>query len=187
VVIQEMQTILGRIQQQAPCAECQGTGEKVERYCGTCDGRGTVNKSKDLTITIPAGIEDGNRLRVRGEGDAGPKGGPPGDLYVFLNVKSDPVFRREGLDIHTEVSVNYIDAILGADVTVPTVDGEVKMKVPAGTQPGARMRIPGKGAPKLNKKDQRGSQIVKVAVAMPKNLSKKEKDLLIQLKEAQKA
>ena len=109
VVLQTMNTILGRMQQQARCPTCGGTGTVVEKYCGSCDGQGTNKKSKQLTITIPPGVEDGNRLRVRGEGDAGPKGGPAGDLYVFLAVTPDTRFRREGMDIYSDVSMSYVD------------------------------------------------------------------------------
>ena len=112
-----------------------GTGTVVEKYCGDCDGRGVQKRSKQLTISIPPGVEDGNRLRVRGEGDAGPKGGPSGDLYVSLSIKADPRFRREGMDIYTEMSVSYLDAILGSTLRVPTVDATVDLKMPAGTQP----------------------------------------------------
>jgi molecular chaperone DnaJ len=182
VVIQQVNTILGRIQQQAPCAECNGTGQKVEKYCGDCSGQGTKKGQKDLTITVPAGVDDGNRLRVRGEGDAGPKGGPPGDLYVFLRVKPQRGFRRDGTEIYSDISVSYLDAILGSTVKVETVDGAVDLKIPAGTQPDTTMLIPGKGAPRLNKKDQRGNQVVKVKVEIPKKISKKEKELMEQLK-----
>jgi len=121
---------------------------------------------------------------VRGEGDAGPKGGPSGDLYVFLSVKTDARFRRDGMDIYSDVRISYIDAILGAVVTVPTVDGTVDLKVQPGTQPGTTMRIDGKGAPKLNDVNNRGSHFVKVIVEIPKSLSGKQRDLVEQLQAA---
>lgn len=186
VVTQTVNTILGRMQQQARCPTCGGTGTVVEKYCGTCDGKGVQKKSKQITITIPPGVEDGNRLRVRGEGDSGPKGGPSGDLYVFLKVTGDPRFRRDGMDIYSEVSVSYLDAILGSTERVPTVDGEMDLTIPAGTQPGTTMRMEGKGAPKLNNLNLRGSQYVKVEVKIPKTLSAKEKALVQQLKDASK-
>jgi len=182
--VQVVNTILGRMQQQARCNTCGGTGTVVEKYCGTCDGKGVNKRSKQLTVTIPPGVESGNRLRVRGEGDAGPKGGPSGDLYVFLSVKPDPRFRREGMDIYTEMPVSYIDAILGRTLSVPTVDGEVDVVLPAGTQPGTTLRIEGKGVPKLNQINVRGSHFVKVKVQIPKSLSSREKDLILQLEEA---
>ena len=186
VVVQSVNTILGRMQQQARCPTCGGTGTVVEKYCGSCDGKGVNKKSKQLTITIPPGVEDGNRLRVRGEGDAGPKGGPSGDLYVFLSVTTDSNFRREGMDVYSDLGISYVDAILGTTVRIPTVDGAVDLKVPAGTQPATVMRIEGKGAPKLNNVNLRGTHYVTVNVEIPKSLSSKEKELITQLKEEQK-
>merc|ERR1719188_1711485 len=104
-----MNTILGKIQQQSTCPECGGTGQIVDKYCGSCDGQGVQKKTKTITISIPPGVDDGNRLRVRAEGDAGPKGGPAGDLYVFLQVKPDRRFTRKGLDIYYDLPVSYID------------------------------------------------------------------------------
>ena len=182
-VTQTVNTILGRMQQQSRCPTCGGSGSVVEKYCGTCDGRGTNKRSKQLTVTIPPGVENGNRLRVRGEGDAGPKGGPSGDLYVFLSVTRDPNFRREGMDLFSEVTVSYVDAILGTTLQVETVDGPtVDVPLPAGTQPGATLRLEGKGAPKLNNVNMRGSHFVKVNVQIPKSLSAKERDLVTQLR-----
>jgi len=184
VVNQVVSTILGRMQQQVRCPTCGGSGQVVEKYCGACDnGKGVNKKSKQLTITIPPGVEDSNRLRVRGEGDAGAKGGPPGDLYVFLSVKPDPRFRREGMEIYSDVTVSYVDAILGVTLTVPTVNGPVDLQMPAGTQPGTTLRMEGKGAPKLNNLNTRGSQYVKVKVEIPQKLSNKEKELVTALKQ----
>merc|ERR1719183_2147721 len=182
VVSQVVSTILGRMQQQVRCPTCGGSGTVVEKYCGSCDGKGVNKKSKQLTITIPPGVEDSNRLRVRGEGDAGSKGGPPGDLYVFLSVRPDPRFRREGMEIYSEVSVSYVDAILGSTLRVPTVDGTIDLQMPSGTQPGTTLRAEGKGAPKLNNVNVRGSHYVKVKVEIPQKISNKERELVEQLK-----
>jgi len=186
VVSQVVSTILGRMQQQVRCPTCGGSGSVVEKYCGSCDGKGVNKKSKQLTITIPPGVEDSNRLRVRGEGDAGGKGGPPGDLYVFLSVRADPRFRREGMEIYSEIAVSYVDAILGSTLKVPTVDGVIDLQMPAGTQPGTTLRAEGKGAPKLNNVNVRGSHYVKVKVEIPQKISGKERELIQQLKEATK-
>lgn len=186
VVSQVVSTILGRMQQQVRCPTCGGTGSVVEKYCGSCDGKGVNKKSKQLTITIPPGVEDSNRLRVRGEGDAGGKGGPPGDLYVFLSVRADPRFRREGMEIYSEYAVSYVDAILGSTLKVPTVDGVIDLQMPAGTQPGTTLRAEGKGAPKLNNVNVRGSHYVKVKVEIPQKISNKERELVEQLKETTK-
>ena len=152
VVMQVTRTPLGNFQTQQACPSCRGEGKMVDEYCGTCSGQGIEQKSKDITISIPPGVEDGNKLRVRGEGDAGAKGAPAGDLYIFLKVKKDTRFRREGPEIYSEVAISYVNAILGSTEKVDTVDGVVDIKVPAGTQPGQVMRIKNKGAPRLGNK-----------------------------------
>merc|ERR1712232_380920 len=178
-------TPLGNFQTQQTCPNCRGMGEVVEEYCGTCSGQGVVQKNKQIKVTIPAGVEDGNKLRVRGEGDAGPKGGPSGDLYIFLKVIEDKNFRREGSEVYSDASVSYIDVILGASMKVPVVDGEVTIKVPPGTQPGQVMRLKGNGAPRLGNPDQRGDHYVTMNVEIPKDVSKEERELVEQLKEIQ--
>jgi molecular chaperone DnaJ len=128
-------------------------------------------------------VESGNKLRVRGEGDAGPNGGPAGDLYIFLRVKEDPIFRREGPEIYSDANISYLDAILGADIKTPVVDGEVTIKVPPGTQPGQVMRLRGNGAPRLGNADSRGDHYVTMNVEIPTDLSKEEKELVQKLKD----
>merc|ERR1712194_237686 len=176
-------TPLGNFQTQQTCPECRGTGQKIEEYCGTCSGKGNASKTKQIKVDIPPGVEDGNKLRVRGEGDAGPNGGPPGDLYIFLRVKEDTNFRREGPEIYSEETISYLDAILGNSIKTPVVDGEVTIKVPPGTQPGQVMRLKGNGAPRLGNPEQRGDHYVTVKVDIPKDLSKEEEDLIAQLRE----
>ena len=186
VTMQVTRTPLGNFQTQQTCAACRGTGQKVDQYCGTCSGQGLTSKTKQIKVTIPAGVEDGNKLRVRGEGDAGPKGGPAGDLYIFLKVKKDSTFRREGPEIYSEESVSYVDAILGASIKTPVVDGEVTIKVPPGTQPGQVMRLKGNGAPRLGNPDVRGDHYVTMNVEIPKDLSKDERELVEKLAELRK-
>lgn len=183
VTMQVTRTPLGNFQTQQTCSACRGTGQKVEEYCGSCSGQGLKSKTKQIKVTIPAGVEDGNKLRVRGEGDAGPKGGPAGDLYIFLRVKPDEKFRREGPEIYSDENISYLDAILGADIKTPVVDGEVTIKVPPGTQPGQVMRLRGNGAPNLGNADVRGDHYVTMNVEIPKDLSKEEKELVEKLKE----
>merc|ERR1712129_650636 len=183
VTMQVTRTPLGNFQTQQTCPTCRGTGQQVEEYCGTCSGQGVFSKTKQIKVTIPAGVEDGNKLRVRGEGDAGPLGGPSGDLYIFLKVKEDSTFRREGPEVYSEASVSYLDAILGASIKVPVVDGEVTIKVPTGTQPGQVMRLKGNGAPRLGNPDSRGDHYVTMDVEIPKKLSKEEEELVTKLRE----
>ena len=185
VTMQVTRTPLGNFQTQQTCSNCRGTGQKVEEYCGTCSGQGLTQKTKQIKVTIPAGVEDGNKLRVRGEGDAGPNGGPPGDLYIFLKVKEDRQFRREGPEIYSDATVSYIDAILGASIKVPVVDGEVTIKVPVGTQPGQVMRLKGNGAPRLGNPNQRGDHYVTMNVEIPKDVTKEEEELVKKLRELQ--
>lgn len=185
VTMQVTRTPLGNFQTQQTCADCRGTGQKVEEYCGTCSGQGVVSKTKQIKVTVPAGVEDGNKLRVRGEGDVGPNGGPPGDLYIFLKVKRDAVFRREGPEVYSDADVSYVDAVLGASIKVPVVDGDVTIKVPAGTQPGQVMRLKGNGAPRLGNPDQRGDHYVTMNVKIPKDISKEERELFEKLRELQ--
>lgn len=185
VVMQITETPLGNFQSQQVCPTCRGTGQKVDEYCGTCSGKGLTETTKQIKVTIPAGVEDGNKLRVRGEGDAGPNGGPAGDLYIFLRVKQDKKFRREGPEIYSDETISYVDAILGASIKVPVVDGEVTIKVPPGTQPGQVMRLKGNGAPRLGQPSQRGDHYVTLNVDIPKKISKKEQELMSQLRELQ--
>ena len=185
VTVQITRTPLGNFQTQQTCPACRGTGQKIEEYCGTCGGQGLNQKTKQIKVTIPPGVEDGNKLRVRGEGDAGPNGGPPGDLYIFLKVKNDPTFRREGPEIYSDASISYVDAILGASIKTPVVDGEVTIKVPPGTQPGQVMRLKGNGAPRLGNPESRGDHYVTMNVEIPKSLSKEEEELIEKLRELQ--
>ena len=185
VTMQVTRTPLGNFQTQQTCSACRGTGQKIDEYCGTCSGQGLNSKTKQIKVTIPPGVEDGNKLRVRGEGDAGPNGGPSGDLYIFLKVKGDKIFRREGPEIYSDATVSYVDAILGASIKTPTVDGEVTIKVPPGTQPGQVMRLKGNGAPRLGNPDSRGDHYVTMNVEIPSDLSKEERELVEKLKELQ--
>ena len=160
------------------CASCQGSGEIVRDPCRVCSGRGRVQRTRTLTVNIPAGVEAGNRIRLAGEGEAGERGGPPGDLYIFLDLEDHPVFDRDGPHIHCEVPVSMTVAALGGTTEVPTVEGRrARIDLPPGTQSGNRFRLRGKGMTVLNTR-QRGDMLVTVRVETPVNLTRRQAELL---------
>lgn len=170
-------TPLGMISSQRPCSRCGGKGKIITNPCSACHGAGRVSVSKTVNVTIPAGIDDGQTLQVRGQGHSGLNGGPAGDLHVTVQVRPDPIFVRDEYDIHTEIPITYGQAVLGSEVTVPCIDGKVKLTIPEGTQSGTVFRLRNKGVKRLNRTD-RGDQFVTVNVEVPKNLNKAQKDLL---------
>jgi molecular chaperone DnaJ len=170
-------TMFGQMVNERPCSRCKGEGKIISEPCKECRGKGTVKRNKKLKVKIPAGVDNGSRLRVSGEGEAGAKGGPNGDLYVYLYVKPHKFFERDGTTVLCEVPINIVQATLGADIKVPTLDGQVTMKIPEGTQPGKVMRIKGKGIPNL-RGGSRGDQLVRIKVVVPTKLSDKQKDAL---------
>ena len=174
-------TPFGSFTQVAECPNCSGTGQVIADPCGACGGQGVHQVRKKLRINIPAGVDTGTRLRVSGEGNAGPRGGPSGDLYVFLTVKSHPRMRRDGLNILSEVKVSYLQAILGDMIEVETVENAKELEIPAGTQPGTVLTLANQGIPKLGNPVARGDQRITVTVELPRRLSEPERDLLEQL------
>jgi molecular chaperone DnaJ len=160
------------------CPNCQGRGQVIDNPCGACAGSGRVTRERMLSVNIPPGVEDGTRIRLAGEGEAGVRGGPAGDLYIFLSIGAHPFFQREGADLHCRVPVSMVAAALGGEFEVPTIDGgKTRVKVPEGTQSGRRFRLQGKGMPVLRTR-QTGDMYVQVAVETPQNLSKKQRELL---------
>ncbi len=159
------------------CGQCNGAGRVIRTPCPTCRGTGASRKTRSIKVKIPAGVDDGSRLKLRGEGEAGFRGGPTGDLYVVLSVRPHPIFSRDGSHIICEMPVSMVQAALGAKVDVPTLDGVVKMSIPAGTQTGKLFRLKGKGAVDLRSR-RKGDQIVRVVVETPRHLSKRQKELL---------
>ena len=170
-------TMFGQMVNERPCSRCKGEGKIISEPCKECRGKGTVKRNKKLKVKIPAGVDNGSRLRVSGEGEAGAKGGPNGDLYVYLYVKPHKFFERDGTTVLCEVPINIVQATLGADIKVPTLDGQVTMKIPEGTQPGKVLRLKGKGIPSL-RGGSRGDQLVRIKVVVPTKLSDKQKDAL---------
>jgi len=160
-----------------PCGSCRGEGRIIDHPCRSCSGEGRRRAKKDLTIKIPGGVESGSRLRLSGEGDAGPAGGPAGDLYVVLTVADDELFEREGDDVVVRLDLPFPTLVLGGEVTAPTLDGEEKVSIDAGTAVGAEVRLRGKGVRRLGRSG-RGDLIVRVGVRVPEKPSKAEKELL---------
>ena len=160
------------------CPNCHGRGQSIDTPCASCSGSGRVTRERMLSVNIPAGVEDGTRIRLAGEGEAGVRGGPSGDLYIFLSIGTHPFFQREGADLHCRVPVSMVTASLGGEFEVPTIDGgKSKVKVPEGTQSGRRFRLAGKGMPVLRGR-QSGDMYVQVVVETPQKLTKKQRDLL---------
>jgi len=160
------------------CPSCHGRGEVIEDPCPNCSGSGRVMRERTLSVNIPAGVEDGTRIRLAGEGEAGLRGGPPGDLYIFLSIKPHEFFQRDGADIFCVVPISMVTAALGGQIEVPTVDGSVtRVKIPEGTESGKQFRLKGKGMPVLRSKTY-GDMYIQVRVETPKNLTKRQRELL---------
>lgn len=178
----EQNTPFGRVVNRRACHHCNGTGKIIAEKCSTCTGKGTVKKNKKIHINIPAGIDEGQQIRVAGKGEPGKNGGPAGDLYVVIQVRKHDFFMREGDNIYCELPLTFTQAALGDEVEVPTVHGKVKLKIPAGTQSGKTFRLKGKGAPNVRGYGQ-GDQHIKVRVVTPTNLSDRQKELLREFNE----
>ena len=171
------QTPLGAMASTRPCPHCHGKGSVVKSPCQKCRGAGRVKVQKRVSINIPAGIDNGQTMRVSGEGDCGMNGGPSGNLNVSITVRPHPIFNRDGYDVYCEIPITYAQAVMGDEITVPTIDGNVRFSIPEGTQNGAKHRLKGKGI-KYLQQDRRGDQYVTLYIEVPKNLTKRQKDLL---------
>lgn len=184
-LVELSKTSFGSLHSQRTCHGCRGSGKKFEEYCEYCFGRGSVSRSKRVDVTIPAGVEGYTRLRIRGEGNAGPKGGPAGDLFLFLKVEPHPVFRRDGATIHSNCTIDYIDAILGNTVDTPVVGGQqVSMEVPEGTQHDEKIRLRGHGARSLiGSSGTRGDHFVTVQLEIPDAYDQEEEEILLKLRD----
>jgi molecular chaperone DnaJ len=174
-VVHAQRTVVGTIQQRAVCPTCAGRGQKPEHNCNKCSGSGVVNRAKALTVKVPAGVENGSVLRLRGEGEAA-RGGSKGDLYVHIGVRPDKRFSRQGYDIVSQVKVPMVEAVLGSTAPVATVDGKVTLKIPAGTQSGKVFRLAQHGVVKDG--NRRGDHLVEVLVDIPTKLTPKQRKLL---------
>ena len=170
-------TPFGVFQQQAPCGSCHGAGERAKEQCHGCDGEGLIRDRSKISVKIPVGVQDGMRLRVTGKGEAGRNGGPHGDLYVRIHVKEHKYFERRDNDLHLTIPISFYIAAMGGEIEVPTIAGKATLKIPKGTDSETIFRMKGKGLPHLRGSGH-GDQMVKVAISVPKKLSKKQKKAL---------
>ncbi|HEY1681489.1 MAG TPA: molecular chaperone DnaJ [Candidatus Tumulicola sp.] len=170
-------TPLGQMVTQTTCPKCRGEGHTIAHPCHACAGSGRRQMDRRLTVQVPAGVDDGSRIRIGANGEAGTNGGPPGDLYVYFNVARHRLFRREGTDTHVDVTIGFAQAALGATVLVPSLDGDVELEIGAGTQTGTRLRVRGHGMPHV-RGAQRGDHFVTVRVAVPAKLTRRQRELL---------
>ena len=176
-VVRIQRTMLGTFQTAAVCSDCRGEGKIAEKKCTSCEGHGIEEMEVKLDVQVPGGIVDGMTLRLSGQGHAGHYGGPTGDLYIRIHVKEDKNFTRVDDDIHTKQNISFVQASLGVKVEVKTLDGDVELKIPAGTQPGTKFRLKAKGVPHINASG-RGDMFVETIVEVPKKLTRKQKQLL---------
>ena len=172
------QTMLGQMVNVTACPRCHGEGKIIETRCQTCQGEGRTERKRTLRVTIPAGIDEGHQIRLSNEGEVGPRGGPPGSLYVAVHVQPHPSLTREGTELFYEAAISIAQAALGTRITVPTVEGSEEVEIKAGTQPDTEIRLRGKGVPHLRRAGQRGDLHVMVDVVVPTKLSKKARELL---------
>ena len=173
----ERNTPFGRVMTQQACPTCNGTGQEIKEKCEVCHGSGHTKEQHSVKVTVPAGVEDGNQMRLQGQGDTGKNGGPYGDLYVVFRVAGSKDFDRRGAEIYYELPINMVQAALGDELQVPTVHGKVKFKIPAGTQPGTTFRLRGKGAPRLRGTGN-GDQHITINVEIPKDINDQQAEQL---------
>lgn len=170
-------TAFGRFVSVKACEKCRGEGRIIEEHCPRCRGEGRVMRERKIEIKIPPGVDSGSRLRVSGEGEAGTRGGPPGDLYVVIHVRPHEIFKRQDNDLVCEIPLSFVQVALGGEIIVPTLEGKAKLRIPEGTQPGAVFRLKGKGVPSLRGFG-RGDQLVRIKVEVPRRLNARQKKIL---------
>ena len=170
-------TPFGVMQTQKVCDRCHGSGKIIDHPCRACAGKGRIRHTVEQTVDIPAGIDDGQVINIRGGGDSGANGGPAGDLRISVNVRPHPIFEREGYDVYCDIPITFTQAALGAEISVPTLDGKVKFQIPEGTQPGDQFKLRGKGIQRLRYSG-RGDQYVRITVEVPKDLTRSQKEKL---------
>ena len=182
--VRTVQTIMGmQMQSTTTCPQCSGRGKIVKNPCNTCRGKGKVRRTQKIKVNVPAGIDHGQTVRLRGEGCVGSNGGPNGDLMVDVYIRQHPIFERDGVHVYCEVPITFTQAALGAEIEVPTLDGKVKFEIPEGTQTGKMFSLTGKGIPAVNNPKRRGDHRFTVVVETPTKLTKEQKELLRKLDE----
>ncbi|MBD1862127.1 MULTISPECIES: molecular chaperone DnaJ [Trichocoleus] len=174
-------TPFGSFTQVSVCPTCNGSGQMIEDKCEVCSGNGQKQETKKLKITVPAGVDNGTRLRVSSEGDAGQRGGPPGDLYVYLFINEDPEFQRDGINVLSEIKISYLQAILGCRLEVNTVDGPAELLIPPGTQPSTVLTLENRGVPRLGNPVSRGDHLITILIDIPNRITAEERELLEKL------
>ncbi len=183
--VRTTQNFMGmQMQSTAACPQCNGRGKMVKTPCTTCRGKGKVRRTQRVTVKVPAGVDEGQQVRVRGEGCVGSNGGPAGDLLVVIGIKRHKIFERDGADVLCELPISFTQAALGAEIEVPTLDGKVTHTIPEGTQTGTTFRLRDKGIPYVGNRSRRGDQIVTVVVETPTRLNREQRELLRQLEES---
>jgi len=185
-VYQRMETIFGTIQQETTCPTCAGVGKIFEKACSVCDGKGYNQEVEELDIKVPVGVDTGDRVRVTGKGQAGYQGSQSGDLYLIIQVTANKNLIRDGQDIISTIEINYFDLLLGISIDAYTVWGTVEVEIPALTSPEGKLRIKGKGMPKLNNSNVKGDHFLKIKVKMPEKLSTQQKEVLINVRDKSK-
>jgi molecular chaperone DnaJ len=175
----------GRFETVQTCDQCRGEGRTIEKPCPACQGRGKVKRQRKVKLTVPAGVDNGSTLRLSREGEMGTRGGPAGDLYVGLRVKPHKFFQRQGNDVICEVPISFVQAALGDEIEIPTLDGKASLKIPEATQPGAVFHLRGKGIPHLQSHG-RGDQVIRINVMIPSRLTEKQKELLQQFEKLER-
>lgn len=177
-VVFQRQSLFGMTQSVQACPQCRGTGKIIKEKCNSCSGQGVVSKEKKIEVNIPAGIDDGQSIRLSGQGEPGANGGPRGDLMVEVSVKRHPIFQRDGVDLYANVPLSFARAALGGEIEIATIDGNIAYNVQSGTQTDTRVRFRGKGVPYLRDKDHRGDFYVNFVVQVPQKLTKEQRELL---------
>lgn len=177
-VIRQRQSIFGMMREVSDCPDCQGTGQIIKEKCHTCKGSGYKNTKKQIEVKIPAGIDDGQRVRLNGQGEPGVNGGPRGDLYVEVRVGRHPKFEREGTNLYSQMDITFTEAAFGGDIRVSTIDGDVLFPIKGGTQPNTTIRLKGKGVPSIRDKSKRGDQYTVLNVKVPEHMNSKQKEAL---------